>query len=52
MDGRFESTTSRYAVGGSDDKDNDHSFSQLSVHKALTCPEDQSTWAVRGPFPG
>ena len=28
------------------DNDKDHSFSQLSVHKALTCPEGQSSWSV------
>ena len=26
--------------------DNDHSSNQLSVHKALTCPEGQSAWAL------
>ena len=26
--------------------DNDHSFSQLPVHKALTRPQGQSAWAV------
>ena len=26
------------------DNDNDHSSSQLRVHKALTCPEGQSAW--------
>ena len=31
--------------------DDDRSFSELSVHKALTCPEGQSTWG-RGPSPG
>ena len=30
--------------------DDDHSFSQLPVHKALTCPEGQSAWAW--PLPG
>ena len=28
------------------DNDNDHSFSQLSVHEALTCPEGQSAWSL------
>ena len=36
-------------VNGNDD-DNDHSFSQLSVHKALIFFEGQSAWAL-GPFP-
>ena len=26
------------------DTDTDHSFSHLSVHKALTCPEGQRAW--------
>ena len=26
------------------DNYNDHSFNQLFVHKALTCPEGQSGW--------
>lgn len=30
--------------------DNDHSSSQLSVHKALTCPEGHSAWAVVPPW--
>ena len=28
------------------DTDSDHSFSQLSVHKALTCPEGRSARAL------
>ena len=28
------------------DNDNDHSFSQLPVHKAPSCPKGQSAWAV------
>ena len=28
------------------DNDNDHSSNQLPVHKALTCPDGQSAWAV------
>ena len=28
------------------DNDSDHSFSQLSVHNALTCSEGQSAWAL------
>ena len=32
------------------DNDNDHSFSELSVHKALTCPEGLSAWAVAPPW--
>ena len=28
------------------DNDNDHSYRQLPVNKALTCPEGQSAWAV------
>ena len=27
--------------------DNDQSFSQHHVHKALTCPENQSAWVLR-----
>ena len=33
------------------DIDDHHSFRQLSVHKALNCPEGQSAWAV-APLPG
>ena len=29
------------------DNNNDHSSSQLSVHKALTCPAGQSAWVIR-----
>ena len=28
------------------DNDNDHSLSQLPVHKAQTCPEGQCAWVV------
>ena len=28
------------------DNDNDHSSSQLRVHKALTCPEGHSAWGI------
>ena len=28
------------------DHDNDHSFSHLSVHKALNCPEGQCAWTL------
>ena len=31
------------------DNDKDHSFSQFSVHKALTCPEGQSAWPLAIP---
>ena len=31
------------------DFDNDHSFGQLPVHKALTCSEGQSAWSVAPP---
>ena len=32
------------------DNDNGHSFSQLSEHKALTCPKGQSAWALNPPW--
>ena len=28
------------------DDDNDHSYTPLPVHRALTCREEQSAWAV------
>ena len=31
---------------GDKDNDKDHSSSQFPVHKALTCPEGQSAWAL------
>ena len=43
--GRFESKTRPKETEDNDD-DNDYSFNQLSVHKALTCPEGQSAWAA------
>ena len=36
----------RQSKKSNQDNDNGHSVSQHSVHKALTCPEDQSTWAL------
>ena len=37
-----------FGGGDSENIDNDtvHSFSQLAVHKALTCPDGQSAWAL------
>ena len=32
------------------DCDSDHSFSQLPVHKALTCPWGQGPWVVALPW--
>ena len=38
-------------VGDShNDRDNDHSFIPLSVHKAQTRPDGQSAWAVAAPW--
>ena len=42
-----------WTCGGDGDSDNDHSSSQLSVRKALTCPESHSAWALAHfPFEG
>ena len=43
---RVDGTRECVDVAPCSGNDNDHSFSQLPVHKALTCPQGWSAWAA------
>ena len=42
--------TTHFLLNEDNGNDNGHSFSELSVHKAVTCPMGQSAWDVAPPW--